>query len=114
MKRLKSIFFVVLSFLIVATTTIPIYAFEKDIVIDNSKIKDETVLRNNRYYYITEKDYPKTYYKELSSPDPSLSNTIQIFLDIIISKAYWSAGVFATIMNIGNSFIILIWMENLK
>lgn len=37
MKRLKSIFFVVLSFLIVATTTIPIYAFEKDIVIDNSK-----------------------------------------------------------------------------
>lgn len=103
MKRLKSIFFVVLSFLIVATTTIPIYAFEKDIVIDNSKIRDETVLRNNRYYYITEEDYPKTYYKELSSSDPSLSNTIQIFLDIIISKAYWSAGVFATIMNIGNS-----------
>lgn len=102
MKNLKSIFLVFLSLIMVAITAIPVYSYDQDKIIDNSKIEDETVLRNNRYYYITEKDYPKTYYKELSSSDPNLSNTIKMFIGGVISMKYWPVGLLTLIDQIGN------------
>lgn len=102
MKNLKSIFLVFLSLIMVAITAIPVYSYDQDKIIDNSKITNQTIFENNRYYYVTEKGYPKTSYKEISSSDPSLSNTIKIFIGGVISMEYWPVGLLTLIDQIGN------------